>query len=88
MKTFEETHPEHMLTIKRTWGSINGLKSYTNYKGSKIMERWERDKDGNLVDVTARERAKQELEEAKKALNKLLEGGTECKGQVLPSRLW
>jgi hypothetical protein len=79
MATFEETHPEHMPTVNRTWGSIDGLQSYTHYKGSKIVERWERDKDGNLVDVTARERAKQELEEAKKALNKLLEDDTECK---------
>ena len=71
--TFEQAHPEHMSTINKTWGSIDGLKLFQNFKGSKIVEQWERDKDGNLVNVTSRVRAEQELEEAKKALAKILE---------------
>ena len=72
-KTFEQAHPEHMEAINKTWGSIDGLKLYQNFQGSKITEQWERDKDGNLVDVTARVKAQQELEEAKKELAKLNE---------------
>ena len=77
MKTFEEAHPEHMDAINSTWGSIDGLKKFQNFKGDKITEQWERDKDGNLVNVTERVLAEQELAEATKALKILLEASEE-----------
>lgn len=73
MQTFEEAHPELMDTVNRELGDISKLKKYQNFKGDKITEQWERDKDGNLVNVTERVLAEQELVEAERALKILLE---------------
>ena len=68
MQTFEQAHPELMSSVTKTWGSTDGVKLYQNFDGDKIIEQWERDKDGNLVNVTERVLAEQRLEEAMKAL--------------------
>lgn len=71
MRTFEDVHPELMPTIIKTWGSIDGLKKYSDWDCGELKEMWERNADGVLVDVTARELARQELERAKEAMEML-----------------
>lgn len=67
-KLFIETHPE---LAKRFNNDFDWLNRYTDYKDGEITERWERNKEGVLVDVTAREKAKEELASAQEALAKL-----------------
>ena len=70
MRTFEEAHPELMPTVIKTWGSVAGLRVYSDYKDGKLTEMWERNEEGVLVDVTERELARIALEEAKEAFEK------------------
>ena len=65
---FMEKHPKiaEDFNYDLTW-----LKVYTDYKDGKINERWERNKQGVLVDVTEREKAKDELMKAQEELHKL-----------------
>lgn len=74
--TFAKAHPE---LAERFNGDLDWVNNYTDYKDGKITERWERNKTGELVDVTKREKAKEELaraqEELAKLNGKLLTGG-------------
>lgn len=74
MQTFEEAHPELVDSINRELGSLDKLNKYQDYKGERVIEQWERDENGVLVDVTDRVKAEYELEEAKRALAILLGG--------------
>ena len=73
---FAKAHPE---LAERFNGDLDWVNNYTDYKDGKVTERWERNKKGELVDVTKREKAKDELaraqEELAKLNGKLLTGG-------------
>lgn len=64
---FAQAHPE----LVERYGDLDWLNKYTDYKDGKINERWERDANGVLVDVTAREKAYEELEDAQEELERL-----------------
>ena len=68
---FIAAHPalaEHLITHH---GGLDWVKKYSDEKDGKLTEMWERNKDGELVDVTARELARIELENAKEAYERL-----------------
>ena len=67
-RAFIETHPD---LAKRFNNDLDWLNVYTDYENGKITQRWERNKEGVLVDVTAREKAKEELANAQEELAKL-----------------
>lgn len=59
---FWKKHPDVYKSVTRF--------TDTDQKGN-IIEAWERDENGVMVDVTARERARQELIRAQEACDKL-----------------
>lgn len=73
---FIKAHPD---LAERFDGDFDWMNNYTNYDNGRITERWERDKNGKLVNVTAREKAKEEVRRAQEELHKLngqlLKGG-------------
>ena len=69
-KDFIEKNPELAKHLIDKYGDVDWVKKYTDVKDGKIVKAWERNKQGVLVDVTARERAKQELAAAYEAYNK------------------
>lgn len=68
-KAFVDAHPE--IAERFADEGLGWLKVYTDYDGGKLKEKWERNKDGILVDVTAREKAREELIRAKEELEKM-----------------
>ena len=64
---FIEAHPELAERFLNKEG-LDWIKKYTDYKDGKINECWERNAEGELVDVTAKYKAYEELEEAQEAL--------------------
>lgn len=62
---FIEAHPELARELIATYGNIDWVNKYSDVKNGRITEYWERNKQGVLVDVTAREKAREELELAK-----------------------
>ena len=66
---FLQAHPE--LAERFREEGLDWLNKYTDYKNGKVNEQWERDANGTLVDVTAREKAYQEIEDAKEELERL-----------------
>lgn len=62
---FVAAHPE---IAERFDNDLDWLKVYTDYKDGKINERWERNSEGVLVDVTEREKLKEEIANARKNL--------------------
>ncbi len=68
---FIQANPELAKLMTDRYGDIDWVNKYTDVKDGKIAQAWERNKDGVLVDVTERERAREELEAAKEALEKL-----------------
>ena len=72
---FIEAHPELAKRFREE--GLDWLNKYTDYKDGKINECWERDEKGVLVDVTAKYKAYEELEEAQEALAVL--NGIHCK---------
>lgn len=67
---FKEAHPELVERFEGKEG-LDWVNSYTDYKDGRINERWERNKEGVLVDVTAREKAREELARATEELEKI-----------------
>lgn len=65
---FIAAHPE---IVERFGEDLDWLNVYTDYDGGKIKERWERNSSGVLVNVTAIEKAKEELMLAQEELCKL-----------------
>lgn len=69
---FINAHPELAKDMIDRYGDLDWIKRYTDVSFTgRINRAWERDANGNLVDVTEREKAREELELAKEALEKL-----------------
>lgn len=68
-QAFADAHPK--IAERYATEGLEWLKVYTDYDGGKIKEKWERNKDGVLVDVTAREKAREELMRAQEELENL-----------------
>lgn len=66
---FIQAHPE--IAKRYEQEGLDWLNVYTDYENTRIKERWERNKDGVLVDVSERERAREELARATEELEKL-----------------
>ena len=66
---FIQAHPEIAKRYEKE--GLDWLNVYTDYENTRIKERWERNKDGVLVDVSERERAREELARATEELEKL-----------------
>lgn len=66
---FIGAHPE--LAARFREEGLDWLNDYTDYDGSKIREKWIRDENGTLVDVSEKYRLRQELEEAQEELNRI-----------------
>lgn len=62
---FIKAHPNLAKIMIDRYGDLDWLNKYSDEKNGRITEYWERNKDGVLVDVTAREKAREELERAK-----------------------
>ena len=65
-QAFADAHPK--IAERYAQEGLEWLNVYTDYEGRGIKERWERNKDGVLVDVTAREKAREELIRAQEEL--------------------
>ena len=68
-KAFADAHPK--IAERFADEGLEWLKVYTDYDGGKLKEKWERNKDGILIDVTAREKAREELIRAKEEVEKM-----------------
>lgn len=69
---FIAAHPELANDMTDRYGDLDWIKRYTDVgDNGRINRAWERDVNGNLVDVTEREKAREELELAKEALERL-----------------
>lgn len=68
-KAFADAHPK--IAERYAIEGLEWLKVYTDYDGGKLKEKWVRNKDGILVDVTAREKAREELMRAQEELENL-----------------
>lgn len=69
---FIYAHPELAKDMIDRYGDLDWIKRYTDVGANgRINRAWERDANGNLVDVTEREKAREELELAKEALEKV-----------------
>ena len=66
---FIEAHPE----IAKDYKDVNWINKYVDYDGSKVKEQWERNSKGELVNVTDRIKAQEELARAHEELEKLKE---------------
>lgn len=71
-RAFAEAHPD--IAERYAEEGLDWLNVYTNYNNTKIDERWERNKDGVLVNVTEREMAREELVRATEALEAIKKG--------------
>jgi hypothetical protein len=71
-RAFADAHPE--IATRYADEGLAWLNVYTNYNNAKIDERWERNKDGVLVNVTEREMAREELVRATEALEAIKKG--------------
>ena len=69
-KMFVANHPELKSSIKFL-GGISKLKKYSNTDCGKLTEQWERNSNGEFIDVTAREKAREELANAMEALERI-----------------
>lgn len=65
-QAFADAHPK--IAERYATEGLEWLKVYTDYDNGKIKEKWERNTNGVLVDVTAREKAREELMHAKEEL--------------------
>ena len=65
---FIEAHPDLAKVMIDRFGDLDWLNKYSDVRNGRITEYWERNKEGTLVDVTAREKAREELELAKEEL--------------------
>jgi hypothetical protein len=65
---FVAAHPKIAERFKNDLGWLN---VYTDYKDGKVNERWERNAEGFLVDVTKREKLKEDIANAREELAKL-----------------
>lgn len=68
-QAFADAHP--VIAERYAQEGLEWLKVYTDYDNGRIKERWERNSEGVLVDVTKREKAREELARAKEELEKL-----------------
>ena len=71
MKTFEELHPD--LATSPYCGTVNRYTREEFIDGrSTLVESWERNADGVMVDVLERDKLAKELEDAKHKYENLL----------------
>ena len=68
---FARANPSLADDMIRMHGGLEWIKSYVDESEGHITQAWERNSEGYLVDVTARERAREELMRAKEALEAL-----------------
>lgn len=68
---FIEAHPEIAEWLITKHNGVDPIKKYSHEEDGKVVEMWERNSQGELVNVTARELARRELEAAKEEYEKL-----------------
>ena len=68
---FIAAHPDLAEAVSRKHGGLDWIKKYTHEKGGKVVEQWERNKDGVLVNVTERERLRNELARIRDEIERL-----------------
>ena len=69
---FVAAHPDLARDVSRKHGGLDWIKKYTHEEGGKIVEWWERNERGELVNVTQRELAREALERAQEEYEALL----------------
>ena len=74
---FVAAHPAFAADIAAKHGGLDWINKWTDERNGRIVEAWERNADGVLVNVTEKYKAMEELERAKKELAKLAKLGGE-----------
>lgn len=68
-RAFADAHPA--IADRYAIEGLEWLKTYSDYNEGKLVEKWERNKDGHLVDVTGREMAREEIARIQEELEEL-----------------
>lgn len=68
-QAFADAHPK--IAERYAIEGLEWLKVYTDYDGGKLKEKWVRNSNGVLVDVTEREKAREELMRAQEELENI-----------------
>ena len=68
-RAFADAHPA--IADRYAIEGLEWLNVYSDYDEGKLVEKWERDKDGYLVDVTRREKAREEIARIQEELEEL-----------------
>ena len=74
-EAFIAAHPNLAAVVAAKHGGLDWIKKYTDEKNGRLVEAWERNSEGELVNVTEREKAREELNRAREELDKLTSGG-------------
>lgn len=68
-RAFADAHPA--IAQRYETEGLEWLNVYSDYDEGKLVEKWERNKDGYLVDVTGREKAREEIARIQEELEEL-----------------
>lgn len=71
---FIDAHPELAHEVSRKHGGLDWVNKYTNEINGKVVEAWERNDKGELVDVTERRKLEAERDKALRELRRLATG--------------